>query len=67
MGFLYESMKDQLRWGKLSVKHYVNIVSQIGKVMSMDDKDYNRERAKEMKIDASKLVESLKTVFGDGK
>lgn len=66
-GFLYESMKDRLKWGNLSAKHYIHILSQIGKIMSLDEKDYKKEKVKAMKMSSTGIANVLITAFGDGK
>jgi len=67
VGYLYESVKDQLRWNNLSVKDYVGVISRIGQVMAYSEEDYKKERVKAMKMKPSDISDSLKAVFGDGK
>ncbi len=67
VGFLYDSMKDRLKWSKLSVKRYVKIVSQIGQILSLSDEDYKKEKVKAMQMSANAIAEALKAAFGDGK
>ncbi|RLG39373.1 MAG: hypothetical protein DRO01_05800 [Thermoproteota archaeon] len=43
-GFLYDSVKDQLEWVGLSVKHYVGTVMEIGRYMVMKDEDFAKVR-----------------------
>ena len=64
VGFLYESMKDQLRWNKLSVKHYVTLLSRVGGFMALDDEQFKKEKRKRVKVEAAN---SLMAAFGDGK
>jgi len=66
-GFLYDSMKDSLKWRKLSVKYYIKLVSQIGQILSMSEEDYKKEKAKVMKINAELTAQAFKSAFGDGK
>ena len=65
VGFFYESMKDQLKWNGLSRKHYIKLISQVGQILSMNDDDYNKEKAKATKMSNSSLVEALISAFGD--
>lgn len=67
VGYLYESVKDQLRWHKLSVKKYIGLVSTIGQIMALSDEDYKKQKVKAMKMNNSDMVEALIAVFGDGK
>ena len=67
VGFVYESMKDRLKWSKLSVKNYVKLISQIGQILSMSEEDYKKEKVKAMKMSADSIAEALKSAFGDGK
>ena len=63
---MYISAKDQLKWQNLSVKKYINLVMNIGQVMSLSDKDYEKERVKTTKMDNSSIAEVLLSAFGDG-
>lgn len=64
---MYESVKDQIRWANLSVKDYVQKISNIGQIMALSDEDYSKAKAKAMKMDNTSLAEALITAFGDGK
>lgn len=66
-GYLYESMKDQLRWHSISVKEYISLISTIGQIMSLSDEDFSKAKAKAMKMSNSSLADALITAFGDGK
>jgi len=66
VGYLYESVKDNIRWTKLSVKRYVKIISNIGQIMALSDENYNKEKVKAMKMSSSSIAEALKSAFGDG-
>lgn len=65
VGFLYESMKDRLKWSKLSVKHYIRMLSQIGQILCLGDEDYKKEKAKATKQSSSAIENALKSAFGD--
>jgi hypothetical protein len=39
-GYLYESVKDQLKWAGMTVKNHIRTVMRIGDLMSMNDEDY---------------------------
>lgn len=67
VGFLYESMKDQLKWSGLSVKYYVNLVSQIGKILSMSDKDYDKYKVEHIEMSDDAIANVFLRAFGDGK
>jgi len=67
VGYLYDSIKDQLRWNHLCVKQYVGLISTIGQIMALSDEDYSKEKVKAMKMSSSSLAEALITAFGDGK
>ncbi|MFK5937727.1 MAG: hypothetical protein QM497_04930 [Sulfurimonas sp.] len=66
-GYLYESIKDQLRWGGISVKKYVRIISQIGQVMSMDDEDYQKHKVEHIEMSDDAINSIFLKAFGDGK
>ncbi len=67
VGYLYESMKDQLKWNKLNCKKYIGLISQVGQIMSLSEEDYKKEKVKAMKMSGSSIAEALKAAFGDGK
>lgn len=67
VGYLYDSMKDRLKWSKLSVKYYLKMISQIGQILSMSEDDYKKEKVKTMKMSSDSIAEALKSAFGDGK
>ena len=67
VGFLYDSMKDQIRWSNLSVKSYISIVSQIGKVLSLSDKDFDRYKIENTKMSDTAISNVFLKAFGDGK
>ena len=67
VGFLYESVKDQLRWSKLSVKKYTKLISDVGKILSLSDEEYSKSKAKALKMSNEDLTSSIFGAFGDGK
>ena len=44
-GFLYESVKDQLLWAGLNVKHYVGVMMEIGRYLAMKDDDFAKVKS----------------------
>ena len=67
VGFLYESIKDQLRWNNLIVKDYVKMVSQIGQILSMSDEDYNKRKVEHIEMSDNAIADIFLKAFGDGK
>lgn len=67
VGFLYESMKDRLKWSHLSVKYYIRLISQVGQILSMEDDRYKKEKVKATRMSNTSLAEALISAFGDGK
>jgi len=67
VGFVYVSMKDQLRWEHLSVKKYINIVSQVGSILSMSDKNYDKNKVEHSKMSDKAIGDVFLKAFGDGK
>ncbi len=67
VGFIYESMKDNLRWNHLSVRSYIRIISQVGQILAMRDEDYQKAKAKHVKLSGSSIAQALIQAFGDGK
>jgi len=60
-------MKDQLMWNKLDIKKYIGLISSIGKILSLKDEDYRKEKVKAMKMDSTSIADALISAFGDGK
>ncbi len=67
VGFFYNSMKDQLRWAGLNVKNHIRLISNIGKVLSLSDEDYSKEKTRAMKMSSEDIKSALISAFGDGK
>jgi hypothetical protein len=67
VGYLYESIKDQIRWSNLSVKHYVRLISTIGRIMSLSEKDYESAKTKALQMSSNSIEDVLIKAFGDGK
>ena len=66
IGYLYESVKDQLRWHSLSVKRYEGLIFSIGDIMALNDEDYKKAKAKYMKMKNSEMIDALLAAWGDG-
>ena len=64
VGFLYESMKDQLKWHRLKAKEHIEHISLIGKYLSMSDEDFRKANNKEQS--PQDLANMLISAFGDG-
>lgn len=64
VGFLYESMKDQLRWHNLKPKKHIEYISTIGKYISMSDKDFAKANREKQSTDD--IAAMLIAAFGDG-
>ena len=63
-GYLYESIKDNLKWAGIRKKFYVGIISKIGALFVLDDEAYNKERVKHTNMDTEEIANTLKAVFG---
>ena len=66
VGYLYDSVKDRLKWDHLSVKDYISLLMDIGQVMSLSDKDYDKQRVKQIKMPADSIAKALIAAYGDG-
>ena len=67
VGYLYESIKDRLKWNNLSVKRYIRLISQIGQIMSMSDDDYQKHRVEHTQMSDEAISNVFLKAFGDGK
>ena len=54
-------------WNKLDIKKYIGLISSIGKILSLKDEDYRKEKVKAMKMDSTSIADALISAFGDGK
>ena len=66
VGFLYESMKDNLKWNDLDVKYYVHMLSSIGRVLSLSEDEYKKQKAKNIKASSDEIINTFSSIFGDG-
>jgi len=65
-GYLYESVKDELKWAGLRRKCYVAIISKIGSLIVLEDEEYNKKKVQETKMEADEMANALIQVFGSG-
>ncbi|PHR57288.1 MAG: hypothetical protein COA44_06200 [Arcobacter sp.] len=66
VGYLYESVKDQMKWHKLSVKKYIKVVMGIGRIMVLSKEDYMKQKVENIKTPEVDMAGALKAAFGDG-
>ena len=66
VGYLYESVKDNLRWTGLRPKMFARLIMRIGDWMALDDEQYNKEKVRLMSMDSDEIAELLKARFGGG-
>ena len=58
--FIYESAKDELRWGGISVKEHTGHIMQIGMMIHLDEKAFN-----EMSADMSFNEDHIKELYSE--
>ena len=63
-GFLYQSVKDRLKWFGLRPKRYVYILMRIGDWMGLDDETYRKEIVRQTKMSDEEIASKLKIAFG---
>ena len=63
-GFLYESMKDQLKWHRLRAKKHIENISIIGRYLVMDEEAFRKANTE--KQTTEDLAAMLIAAFGDG-
>lgn len=66
-GFLYGSVKDQLKWKNLSASQWVTIVMEIGKYLVLDDKTWEKVKNSQATTGGADISSALIAAFGDGK
>jgi hypothetical protein len=67
VGFLYESVKDELKWAGFSQKHYTNFLIRLGQIFVMEDKEFNKQKVKYLEMNTNEIKATLIAAFGDGK
>jgi len=67
VGFLYDSVKDQLKWARLSVKNHIGTIFKVGQILALSEDDYKKAKVKAMNMSSSSIAETLIAAFGDGK
>ena len=66
IGFIYESVKDELYWAGLSRKRYTSLLMKVGSLYCLDEKEYNKLRVREFRMSGDEIATRLKAIFGDG-
>ena len=67
VGFLYESIKDELKWAGFRRKYYTNFLIRLGQIFVLDDKEFNKQKVKYTEMNADEIKTTLTAAFGDGK
>jgi hypothetical protein len=67
VGFLYESIKDELKWAGFRRKYYTNFLIRLGQIFVMDEKEYNKQKVKHLEMNGDEIKATLIAAFGDGK
>ena len=63
-GFLYDSVKDRLKWAKLRPKHYIYTLMRVGDWMGLDEETYRKEIVRQAKMSDEEIAHKLKAAFG---
>lgn len=63
-GYLYESVKDVLKWHNMRPRHYAFLLMRIGDWMALDDERYRKEIVKQAKMSDEDIALKLKSMFG---
>ena len=66
VGFIYESVKDELLWANISRKRYTSLLMKVGTLYCLDEKEYNKLRVREFKMSSDEIATRLKAIFGVG-
>ena len=65
-GFLYASVKNQLRWHDMSRRTWTHSIMQIGAMLVADDQYWNKIKLS-IKRTPQSIATALIAAFGDGK
>ncbi len=63
-GYLYESVKDVLKWHSMRPRHYAFLLMRIGDWMALDEEQYRKEIVKQAKMSDEEIALKLKSMFG---
>ena len=63
-GYLYESVKDVLKWHNMHPKYYTFLLMRIGDWMALDEERYRKEIVKQTKMSDEEIALKLKSMFG---
>lgn len=66
VGYIYESVKDELRWAGLRAKFYTNLLMRIGMYFVMEDDKYNEIKVKQTTMQQDEITQKFLLTFGDG-
>ncbi len=66
VGYLYESVKDELKWSGLRPKFYTNFLMRIGMYFVMEDDKYNEIKVKHTTMQQNEITQKFLLTFGDG-
>lgn len=65
-GFLYENVKDRLKWSGLRSKHFIWLVMRVGEWLTLNEEEYQKRKVRAMRMSADDMAKALKAAFGDG-
>jgi hypothetical protein len=63
VGFLYESVKDSLKWNNLRPKFYTKLLMRVGELLVADEKTYKEFVVKNSEMSDDDIAKILKTAF----
>lgn len=66
IGYLYESVKDQLRWAKLSKKKWAYTLMRVGDFLTLSEKKWKEAHLQNDEMDSSDIAKILLSAFGGG-
>ena len=64
VGFLYESVKDNLLWEGLDLKEYVKKICDIGRLLTADEKEFEKIAVKYTTLSDEAIAATFKKAFG---
>ncbi len=64
VGFLYGSVKDNLRWNSLSRKKYTNLLMGVGRYLVMEEKELKKIEMEQTNMSSNNISTLLIQAFG---
>ena len=63
VGYLYDSVKDEIKWANLRTKFYTKMLIKIGELLVLDNKEFSKRVVENSEMTDSEIANILKSAF----